>query len=332
MGHLSQRLCGNLAIVARRGYEQQLTQELTKSMNRDGARSDQLGTRPQITRPFRGSFVIIGGMFRGPIDPDKYLYHYTRKETAIERILPNMQLLLSPFTEMADPRESKNWVFNFPGSKGLDTWENLKLQNEVNEAIRKQCYALCLTRDDRDKLRIPVYDPFGRGFARSRMWAQYAGRHTGVCLILDRDALVQEVKDSFAHLGDIYCESVGYADRSLKMFDACAIEYDDIKKRGLERVAKNHIKSNIKYLFFQKVTDWETEFEYRAVLISSDSLLKYISIEESLKGIVVGEDFPDPYMACLEGVHDEYGVQIGKMQWNNGDPTCNRILPKVLRP
>ena len=38
------------------------------------------------------------------------LYHYTRAATAIECILPDLQLKLSPFSEMRDPRESSDWM------------------------------------------------------------------------------------------------------------------------------------------------------------------------------------------------------------------------------
>jgi hypothetical protein len=46
--------------------------------------------------------------------PGSRLYHYTRLSTAIEAILPDWQLRLSPFSQMRDPRESKHLGYEAP--------------------------------------------------------------------------------------------------------------------------------------------------------------------------------------------------------------------------
>jgi hypothetical protein len=40
---------------------------------------------------------------------DRYLYHYTRADTAIHYILATGTLRMSPFTAVNDPWESKHW-------------------------------------------------------------------------------------------------------------------------------------------------------------------------------------------------------------------------------
>ena len=57
-------------------------------------------------------------------DAGKYLFHYTRAETFMTRILPTLRLRMSSFSDLNDPRESKNWrcsVYIEPGTEG--TWD-----------------------------------------------------------------------------------------------------------------------------------------------------------------------------------------------------------------
>lgn len=53
-------------------------------------------------------------------DHTKYLYHYTDAKTAIEFILKNRTLKFGPYTGTNDPKERKNWLFDFGTNQGRD--------------------------------------------------------------------------------------------------------------------------------------------------------------------------------------------------------------------
>ena len=45
-------------------------------------------------------------------DADRYLYHYTKAETALTHILPMNRLRLGRFENTNDPRETRHWHFS----------------------------------------------------------------------------------------------------------------------------------------------------------------------------------------------------------------------------
>ena len=85
------------------------------------------------------------------IKAERFLYHYTSRETAMEKILPSGQLRFGTISSTNDPRESKNWSFHIYIRKGSveDTREMYKeVAGEINDLIINRCKVLCLTRDD----------------------------------------------------------------------------------------------------------------------------------------------------------------------------------------
>lgn len=151
-------------------------------------------------------------MFTARVDPEKYLYHYTGLKTALEYILPSLKLKVGTPANVNDPRESKTWYFalicptDTPGNRALPLLE------EVSLIAKGTCKALCLTRDNPIITRDQPDAVFGRGYAHSRMWAQYAEKHTGVCLIVDRQKLSNRIAKELGHKGTIYHGSVDYRD------------------------------------------------------------------------------------------------------------------------
>jgi hypothetical protein len=114
-------------------------------------------------------------------DPDCYPYHYTTLEASLGSILPTASLRLGLFLDTNDPRESKDWRFKhvLDGREDAEPLDLKTLNDEVARLAQRTCKVLCLTRDDPEGCSTPP-ETFGRGFAHSRMWAQYAGSHSGV--------------------------------------------------------------------------------------------------------------------------------------------------------
>src|SRR5436190_23031633 len=112
-------------------------------------------------------------------------FHYTTLSAGLEHILPSMTLRMSPFSAMRDPRESKRWAVAGVGYTGGDPERAERWRAEFDQALNElkdTCKLLSFTQDHLGGK--PVYR---RGYARPRLWEQYAGRSTGLCLALNRD-------------------------------------------------------------------------------------------------------------------------------------------------
>jgi hypothetical protein len=142
-----------------------------------------------------------------PTNPEQWVYHYTTRDAAIGSILPTGQIRLSLFEWMSDPRESKKWLF---GGRGAGEHNLLELSDRTNELAKAHTKILCVSKDTED---VPVSpnERYQRGFAHSRMWTDYAGRHSGVCLIFDRTKLHEAIRNVVAP-ETVYADRMTYSE------------------------------------------------------------------------------------------------------------------------
>jgi hypothetical protein len=127
----------------------------------------------------------------------QYVCHYTKLETALEHILPEKRLKLSPLGKTNDPRESKPWNLLLPFTIGIQGEERKKqgalvtrALDEIRRVMKEDWKVLYFTMDHSytDEFDIPrTYTILG--YDRPRMWAQYAENHRGVCIQFDGDKL-----------------------------------------------------------------------------------------------------------------------------------------------
>lgn len=246
---------------------------------------------------------------------EQFLYHYTSLEAAIEKILYSGNMRLGPFKQTNDPRESQDWGISGIGDLD-DSGPLFQLLNLVNED-RKMCKVLCLTQDDMEHNRLG----YGRrGFARSRMWAQYAVRHRGICLVFDARELDNEINKELGSKGKIYKGIVKYTDSMDEVKAASTFDLAEFQKDKIENIIRKHIDKYASTLFFSKNRDWKDETEYRYVLYSEDSEPQFIAINSSLKGIVLGVDFPKAYYPVITYFKEKYLLEVRCMSWDNGIP------------
>ena len=240
-------------------------------------------------------------LFWGVVDPREFLYHYTDRESALDRILPNKQFRFGPFSGTNDPRETR-WVLGLKDDAGIPSSDPADF--EVTQAAVAAAHAifkvLCFTRDDPWRAVLDEAAPYGRGFAHSRMWAQYARMHreqrgpghTGVCLIVDRAALMKSV-DTVVGTAEYWAKDVTYADEARDEPRAYMLLTSAIRDLGLEGAVSGHVRTHLDTLFFRKHLDWSAEWEHRVVLRSErPSEDEFVSIADALRGVVIGEDFP----------------------------------------
>ncbi len=254
--------------------------------------------------------------------------HYTGKEAAIS-ILRGKQINFSRLAACDDPRESKQWNFNFIGAEQRFCLENYpQVPNIFSSYIRNNSRVLCFCgwngeELDFSKNMVPHYREayYRTGFARSRMWSQYGIKHTGICLVFDKTRLEQEFESSFETNRKFY-GSVEYQYYLESFVRARKINCRDILNYGIDKALGMQIDANFHEYFFLKSMDYRDEHEYRLVVIQNDGDLIGLSIESSLMAVIVGIDFPPEEYEQVDMIAQRCTSSVGRwfLSWQEGQP------------
>lgn len=127
---------------------------------------------------------------------DTLLFHYTSMDSAC-KILESNTLRLSNLVSVNDPLEfCKPEHFSLSAYGDADDIKNVRqLQQALKErmnCIRILCFCrdyLCDNPDWFEHGSEFASNYLYKGWARTRMWAQYANNHAGVCLVFDKEEL-----------------------------------------------------------------------------------------------------------------------------------------------
>lgn len=254
-------------------------------------------------------------------DPNSYeqwVYHYTTLQTAIEHVLPSGTLRMSPLQGVNDPRESKRWIFVTPGETDWLDMKDWHAINQASEVIKSRIKAFCAVSD-----RYPqsfAESRHSRGHIRPRMWAQYGGNHTGVCLVFERQALHAAVAAMTAAVERqvLYAAAVRYRDDYDFQSPGFTLNLDKVKTSSLEAVISQMIDEHYLDYFFTKGSDWAGENEWRWILRGTIEGPEFFQMKDALRGIVLGCDFPEPYVPAVRPFAERYAVPLVRVHWMNG--------------
>ena len=254
------------------------------------------------------------------MDTSKCFFHYTTREAAFGDIIPRRRLRFSTYAQMRDPMENKHRTFPagyvVKDDDPEDALERAYFEfHRLAAEIFDQAHPLALTVD----AAYPWPDElFGRGWARARMWEQYAEAHKGVCLMFDRERLTEYVSSDLHRQLNArpyekpveYTPSGGELTLNLGEFPT-PVPADFVRK---------YIEDNHHELFFKKTLDWETEHEYRFAATAPLGKPLYADYGDALVGIIVGEKFPDwQHASAIESAH-QVGLEPQLMLWENNHP------------
>lgn len=255
------------------------------------------------------------------------IYHYTKRDIAIEKIFPTNQLKFNPPCNTNDPLEFESYHFRFQQEL---TNKVLDIQEEINKVI-KQNYKMCCFSMDKDNSSI-----YSKGFFRPRMWSQYGDNHKGICLIFKKDEFYYNLFKSIKSIN---------VSKNLKMaIINREITYDNqlqnlrnilsIKVRGNPKnFTKRFIEMYIDKLLFTKLEDYKDESEYRYAVHSNSFIDKneiYINISNTLEGIILGTKFPKEYVVNIFNYSEETGIPVFSMTWENGVPSIDTIKTRPI--
>lgn len=241
-------------------------------------------------------------LFDERLDTKKYLFHYTTIENAV-KILYGNSLKFSKISRANDTLESKPRIHI---DSDQELFRNvIKYFREMNnECLQILCFTMDLDKkctsefsnelDDKERMTNFA----GRGYSLPRMWAQYAANNRGICLVFDKQGLINLIKNSLRSFLLVY-QPISYYNRfsTYKMSDDSIIQFLDRinkTKSSEQRTLWNidFLKDNIDFViynYFSKLDDWIGENEFRFVAYGQDDyFVKYI--DKALVGIVMGEN------------------------------------------
>lgn len=249
-----------------------------------------------------------------------HLFHYTNANAAIAGILRSGDFRLAPFDGTNDLWESRPLypsVAIHADNRGSEP--DMELWQLIDTHLRRHAKVGCFTQDwelpehvaDRDALR---------GWAHLSLWAHYGERHAGVCLRFDRERLVAALERS-AGTGPHWAGEVRYTRTSLGPLHP--IDLGQVNEFGVDAVALAFAVLNHDMVFFRKHADWETESEYRLVLLGNSVAPAYIDVREALTGVVLGEGFPHHSMPELQDELERYPqVELFRLGYLNRRLYC----------
>ena len=237
------------------------------------------------------------------LNSDDAIFHYTKKETAMEYILNDKKLKFGFFHSTNDPHEYKGRLTSAVGWGEINESLYLELMNLIDNTIQNTAF-LSFGGNSNNK-----------GYEKPRMWSQYGQNHSGICLVFSKESLVKTIKNELSQDYLVYHENVNYKEIDS---ESLSIEDNNLTKN---EIILNHIKQNYKNIFFQKHLDYKDENEFRIILVQENENNLYkdilIDISNSLKFIILGDRFPKVYLPTIKELSSKLNIDCKKLHWEH---------------
>lgn len=262
------------------------------------------------------------------------IYQYT---THITDIIASNELRLYSLLGQNDPRETQT-LWCIPPSyisvssslvreererfireqkqkiiKGIE-----ELSNYIKSPCRQASFSMSVYDNDND------YECGGDQHVR--MWAMYAGNHSGVCLAFSKNKLIENCKKALGGEGDIYAGNVEYLIKNdpLDKEIVSKVSNDNIAyKDMIPKIGDDIIKNDFKKWLFIKHVDWRDEAEYRIVFRAKNEMKSnYVSVPltGAIQEIIVGCAFDKAKIEYINRYCVENNISWKKIRWYNGVP------------
>jgi hypothetical protein len=225
----------------------------------------------------------------------KEIFHYTKKDIALEKILFEKKIRIGKYGLTNDPRESQKWVLRSRDEKQKKKFDDIfdDVYHETNRVIANEWKVFCASQHHPDyRSNSNEYNPFLSGYCRPRMWASYAENHKGVCLKFNGEKFNEQINKDLGDSYRIFHGPVLYDD--IRSLNPPGFDYSSVDEFGLTESVRKYFFKYWREFFLTKANDWETEYEYRWIIHSSKSKqdAEYLSIDGIIEGVLVGPAFP----------------------------------------
>jgi len=259
------------------------------------------------------------------------IYHYTTSDLAIAKILKDGRLKFGLYKNMNDPFEFLHRQMEFSYcdddlQRSHDVLDKMFIANRKWESLRELCFCC----DDFEfSAKNNLSHPYNRGWARSRMWSQYADTHKGVCFVFDKDKLRKAIMDNLTpSTYQMLSDKVSYDDNLEEYHQINTVSEDEINNgSALSNFFTD--EKNRKYLF-HKLKDYRDEQEYRFLIVDRGGKIDdeeyFVSIKESICGIIVGCNFECAYLQNIKQYSGIYQIPAYWIKWDWDVPKLSRLF------
>jgi hypothetical protein len=201
----------------------------------------------------------------------------------------------------------------------------LREAQQVIRDIRAQMRVLSLTMDatgyEDERLRA-----FGRGYARPRMWENYAEAHHGVCLAFSANCLTGPFREAVGCHGAVSVGPVKYTEGGFVVSEARVIDANGLTDANAPERLTKHVMKFHDHFWFLKLLDWETEYEYRIVLFSPGGSGPIdVAFGACLRAIILGERVGDSLLLRALEHGAAFGVPVVRLCWDSGRPSVRSV-------
>jgi len=250
----------------------------------------------------------------------RYLYHYTKNDTAIRYILPKMALRMNSLKYMNDPKENLLHQVDFsesfhPHRKYPSNSFSYLLALNIREKTR-------ITSFSTDKnIKTENTSQIMSGYEFQKMWSFYGQNHEGICFEIDLNSFNKENRETIKEY-KIIDRKVDYKFHQFSYLptpkfgvnrDKCPEHKPYSPTKFWKEFIENEKEVNER--FFTKNIDWGGESEYRFLTFSNDSEDIYLSIKESLSKVILGLNFSKhllPSVVALVPEEKIYQIQFSE--------------------
>ncbi len=214
---------------------------------------------------------------------------------------------------MNDPRETDWEGFqceDFPGDHSPS--DVFHIQATFAQKLRDRASVFFATRDDFPETERSI--TMLRGFGKSRMWAQYASNHSGICLVFDRCRIEAAARHALGE-NRVKTGDVDYRRAALPAgAGAFGFNYAEFKASPLDYLCR-HAQKWDRSLFFRKHEDWKDEREWRMATVNVQAGGKCICYGDALKYVVLGHGVEDKTVRAAKRIFDGPVLRLRYQQW-----------------
>ncbi|MBH5336293.1 DUF2971 domain-containing protein [Streptomyces pactum] len=259
-----------------------------------------------------------------------HLFHYTSVDAAVSGILPSQTLRLSPYTATNDLWESEPHYPVLTSSGESPAASDFTVWDDLDRQLRQHAKVACLTQD----IALPesVFNPDAlRGWAHLALWAHYGGRHAGVCLRFDRERLVASFLKAHAGPTSLAFHGPVHYLTSQNSPVTRGVDTRQVGEFGSDAVALAYGEKYKDQLFFRKHLDWDSESEYRLVVLNQTADYEFVDIREALTGVILGSAFPPNRVTDLLKALEPYEIPVEQIRYLNRRMQCLPFEKATLR-
>lgn len=256
-----------------------------------------------------------------------YVFHYTSYDNAFKIVVTNT-LWAHQLSCMNDPIEFRHLGNNLSSTGNIKFDKFKKKHNELtisNNKRNNSIRILSFSVDDvhhNDKFFnncVAFNNNLNCGWARTGMWAHYRDRHKGICLIFNRQKLINAAKKN----NEVKCvdKKIEYSNNFNDFKEAFSVDLNT--NNSNEDFTNFYMTKDKQDFLFKKCIDFVSEQEYRFLFISdsfNENQPYKFNFENALEGMIFSDCFDENNFDGLKSLSTKFNIPVFRLQWEYGTP------------